>query len=303
MTTPRFIPTSRIAQVSAFWAYPCSFVSIVKVSESPGCGAGDGLEDLLAPALGIAFDALAAVYAPKLALVDRLDAGLADEIVGQVPDVLELGELLTGHWTGVAEDLRQERPVGVLATGLDHDLHAGQLVAGLGDEPGGHLVDIARDSDEVERRAGVAVDGGVDVGDGHAQQRREPVHDGRSFGERQVGGTELDHERRDVGHERAPIAVVDDAARSDDRLEDGAVSRGQRRQPSTVDDLEVEQPRREAADPDDGDEGEGEEPGEAADRFRPLVEERGHQSIRSVSARRSWIEIASGPITAARMVS
>ena len=36
MTTPRFIPTSRIAQVSAFWAYPCSFVSIVKVSESPG---------------------------------------------------------------------------------------------------------------------------------------------------------------------------------------------------------------------------------------------------------------------------
>ena len=61
MTTPRFIPTSFIAHFSAFWAYCCSFVSIVSVSESPGRALGDGLEDLRAAAGGIPLDALAPV--------------------------------------------------------------------------------------------------------------------------------------------------------------------------------------------------------------------------------------------------
>ena len=36
MTTPRLIPTFFIAHWSAFWAFLCSLVSIVSVSESPG---------------------------------------------------------------------------------------------------------------------------------------------------------------------------------------------------------------------------------------------------------------------------
>ena len=52
------------------------------------------------------------------------------------------------------------------------------------------------DPDEVERRARVAVDRGVDVGGGHAQQRRESVDDDRALLERQVGRAELDDERR-----------------------------------------------------------------------------------------------------------
>ena len=86
-------------------------------------------------------------------------------------------------------------------------------------------------------------------------------------------------------------------------LEDGPVLRRQGREAAAVDDLEVEQPRRQAADADDDDEAEDEEPREAADRLRAIVEEVAHQSTRSASARRSWIEIASGPIRAARTVS
>ena len=36
ITTPRLMPTSFIAHFIAFWAYCCSFVSIVSVSELPG---------------------------------------------------------------------------------------------------------------------------------------------------------------------------------------------------------------------------------------------------------------------------
>ena len=36
ITTPRLMPISFIAHFRAFWAYFCSLVSIVRVSESPG---------------------------------------------------------------------------------------------------------------------------------------------------------------------------------------------------------------------------------------------------------------------------
>ena len=179
----------------------------------------------------------------------------------------------------------------------------GRSTVGLGDEACRLLVDVAGDPDEVEGRARVPVDRGVDVGGGHAEQRGQSIDDDGPLVDRQVRGPQLDDERRDVRDERAAVPVVDQPARRLDGLEDGPILRGERRQAATVDDLEVEQARRQAADGEDDDEAEGEEARQRSDGLRAVVEEGRHQSIRSTSARRSWIEMTSGPIRAARTVS
>ena len=66
ITTPRLMPTSFIAHFIAFWAYCCSFVSIVSVSESPGRASVSGLEGLRLAARSVALDALGPVDAPQL---------------------------------------------------------------------------------------------------------------------------------------------------------------------------------------------------------------------------------------------
>src|SRR6185369_744540 len=102
---------------------------------------------------------------------------------------------------------------------------------------------------------------------------------------------------------RPTVAVVDQATRRRDRFLDGPVLGGKRGKAAAVDDLEVEQSRGQAGHGDDHREGEDEVAGEVADGARSFVVERAHQSSRSDSVRRSWIEIASGPINAARIVS
>ncbi len=72
---------------------------------------------------------------------------------------------------------------------------------------------------------------------------------------------------------------------------------------TTFDDLEIEQASRQSAHADDYDESEDEEARQAPDGLGAVVEEDAHQSIRSASAWRSWMEIARGPISAARIVS
>jgi hypothetical protein len=199
--------------------------------------------------------------------------------------------------------VRGQRSVHVLASGLDVDLHAGQIVRGLRDEPRRLLVDITRDPDEIERRPRIAIDRGVDVRRGHMEERRKTVDDNRPLNERQVGRSKLDDERWHVRDERPAVPVVDHATRRDDRLEHRAVSNGLRGEGVALHDLHVEQPSRETGHRDDRDQREHQEPGEALDVARPFVEEDAHQSIRSVSIRRSWIDTASGPIRAASTVS
>ena len=276
---------------------------MVRVSESPGLGLRDRLEDLGLPAGRVLLDALGAVDAAQIGLVLRLDPDLADEVVGEVPVLLERRELLAGDGPRVAEDLRHQWAVGVRPPGLDGDLDPGQVEAGLGDQAGGALVHVRRDPDEIERRARVPVDRGVDVIRRHAEERGESVDDRRPLVERQVRRAQLDDERGDVRDEGAAVSVVDQAARRGDRLQGRSISRREGGEAAAVDDLEIEQARREAGDRDDDREGEDEETGDAADWLRAFVVERAHQSSRSVSARRSWIEIASGPINAARIVS
>ena len=209
-------------------------------------GLADRLEDLGSPSGRVALDVLAPVGPAQLGLVLGLEPGLAEEVVREVAERLELGQLIGRDGAGVAEDLREQRAVGVLPARLDGDLHAGQLETGLGDQPSGVLVDVARDPDEVEVGARVPVDRGVDLGDVHAEQGRQPLDDLWSLGLRKIGGPQLDREGRDIGHQRAAGPVVDQAARRLDRLQDGSIVRGERREPAAVDDLQVEQAGRSA---------------------------------------------------------
>ena len=98
-------------------------------------------------------------------------------------------------------------------------------------------------------------------------------------------------------------SIVDQATRRRDRLLDRPVVGRKGGEAATVDDLEVEQSSRQTCDGDDHGEGKDEEAGEIPNWARTFVVERTHQSSRSDSVRRSWIEIASGPIKAARIVS
>ena len=266
-------------------------------------GLCERLEDLGLLARGVLLDTLRAVDAPQAALVLRFDADLADQVVGEVAVLFQVEELLAGDRTRVAEDLRHQRPVRVQPSRLDRDLDSRKLEAGLRDEAGGPLVHVGGDPDEIEGRPRVAVDGGVDVGGGHAEEGGQAIDDDRALIEWQVRGAELDDEGGHVRDEGAAVAVVDQAARCRDRLLDGPIVGRKRGKATTVDDLEIEESRGQAGDRDDHREGEDEEAGEVADGARTFVVERAHQSSRSDSVRRSWIEIASGPINAARIVS
>ena len=103
---------------------------------------------------------------------------------------------------GVAEDVRQERAVRVLAPGLDDDVDARQLVDRLGDDPGDLLGHVLRDPDGIEAGTRGAVERGQDLGRLHLQERAEALGDVLALAERQVGRDDLDRPRRDVADEQ-----------------------------------------------------------------------------------------------------
>jgi hypothetical protein len=263
----------------------------------------DRLQDLGLATGGVLLDALTPVDASQLRLVLGLDPDLAEKIIGEIPVGLELGELITGDGTGVAEDLRHQGAVGVLAPRLDGHLDTGQVSTGFGDQASGALVDVGGDPDEVECRTRIAVDRRVDISWGHPEKCRKPLDDDRTLVERQIRGAKLDHEGGHVRDECSAVPIIDQPPWRHDRLEHRLVVCCERGQTSAIDDLKVEEAGGQAADGDDDDEDEGDEAGQTPNRLRAVVEEGAHQSNRSDSARRSWMEIASGPISAARTVS
>ena len=175
--TPRLSPARFIAQVTAFSASFCSLVSIVSVRESPGWASRSVERTWSFAAGGVALDRLLAVDAAQRRLVRRLDTRLADEVVGLVALVLEGLERLGVDRARVADDLRHERAVGVVALRLHRDLDAGQREALLGDQVGRLDRDVLGDPDEVEPRTGIRVDRDVDVCLVDPEQRRQASDD------------------------------------------------------------------------------------------------------------------------------
>ncbi len=68
-----------------------------------------------------------------------------------------------------------------MAPRLDDHLDARQVGRRLGDQPRGLLVDVTRDPREIERRARVAIDRGVDVGRRQMQQGGQSLDDHRAL--------------------------------------------------------------------------------------------------------------------------
>src|SRR6185503_20315790 len=96
-----------------------------------GFGLGHGLEVLDLSAGGVLLDGLRPVPAAKLGLVERLEAGLAEEVVREIALLPQVRKLLRRDRARIAEQLRDERPLRVLAACLDRDFDARQRVAGL----------------------------------------------------------------------------------------------------------------------------------------------------------------------------
>ena len=188
-----------------------------------GAGLADRLQHLRPPTGRIALDSLATICPAQLGFIGGLHAGLADQIVREIAPGLEIGQLLGRDRSGVAQDLGHQWTISVLAAGLDSDLHAGKLERGLRDQPRRALLDVARDAHEVEVRARIRVDRGLDVGYIHVEQGGQPFHDLQPLRLRKIRRPQLDNERRDVGDEDPTSSVVDQAARRRDRLHDGAI--------------------------------------------------------------------------------
>ena len=94
-----------MAHLSAFSASRCVSTSRLSSSEAPGDGRPDLVEHADLPARSVALDLLDAVLAAKLGLVDALDAGSADGVVGQVALVAKLLQVISRDRTAVADEL------------------------------------------------------------------------------------------------------------------------------------------------------------------------------------------------------
>ena len=81
-----------------------------------------------------------------------------------------------------------------------------------------------------------------------AEQPGEARDDQFALREGQVGGSDLDRERRHVLDQLDAVAIVDQAAGGGCRLEDHAVVVGQRGVVATLGDLELEEPKAERTD-------------------------------------------------------
>ena len=223
-------------------------------------GLTDGVQDLKLPARGVTLDGLAAVYAAELVLVISLETGLPEDVVREVTLSLQAIELIRRDRARVAKDLRQERSRRVLPPGLDDDLDAGQVKSRFRDQVGRFLRDVLGNPDEIETRAGIAVDRCIDIGSGRAGQAREPRDDVIAAVLWQIRRPDLDGERRHVRHQLQAVSIVDEATRRRDRLDNGPVAQRQRRIVADAHDLHVEQSSGQRTESDDHSEPEHQEP-------------------------------------------
>ena len=152
--------------------------------------------------------------AVQVAVERRLDPRLPDLVAGLVPcgGVLQL---LLGDLAHIAEQLRRDVPVRVVAEVGGGDLHARKLVPVLSDVADLGLVHPDFDRDRRQRIALSLVDSVPHLSDRDVDDLRQQLQltVARIPGLRQVGGIELDRSAADVVHEHFSVAVEDLAAR------------------------------------------------------------------------------------------
>ena len=161
-------------------------------------------------AVGVRDHRALAVVARQKVVVVLLDAGAAHHVVElDGAPLARRGEVVLGDRAGVAQHVRGERAVRVVAHAALLDVHAGKRVGMLGDE--GRVAQA-----RVARHHALALRAGRGVLDAlahhvvrHAEQRREPQHDVAVVGHVGIG---QHGERRAVSHERKAVGVADEAA-------------------------------------------------------------------------------------------
>ena len=209
---------------------------------------GDLLEDTHAAAERVDLDLLPARLAAQLLVPRLLEVRLADQIAPPDVRIRRPRELVLAHLADVAEEVRRQRTVRIVAPRPDAQRHAGQLeLVGLERHHAGP-VEVAAHHDALVRRAlrrraeplGDGILGLVEVRGQRAQHRR-PVA--------RVLGNEHDVEGGAVVDQQLAVAVVDHAARRRHADQADAVVLRERPHLGPLHHLQRDQPR------DDGDEG------------------------------------------------
>ena len=268
-----------------------------------GLGFAIRRQDLELASGRISLNGLLPVHAAERRFVGRLDARLADEVVRLIALVLDRLQRVGIDRAGIPDDLRHQRPVDVVPLRFDRDLDPGEREPLLGDDVGRLDRDVLGDPDEIEPGPGVAVDRDVDLRLLDPEQGGQPGHDLVALRERQVRGSDLDRIARFVRDELTAAPVEDQATGRWQRLRDGPVLLGTGLVDLAADELEVDEPGRETADPDQDRDPEDQEADELALARRSLVDDRrGYHATRSRSADRRRSAIAIGPTTAATAV-
>ena len=288
------------AAVASFWIVR----SIVSVSDAPGTACWVVRRTWTSRPVA-SRSTSSCPYVPRSSRLERrLDAGLADQVVGEVALRLEAGEGAAVDGPGVAEDVGEQRAVGVLASRLDDDVDAGQVVRRTRRRCA--RCSRARPGRPARGRTGSPgpCRASSRISTDPSRAGPQPLRDVVAAAEREVGGRDLHGPRGDVAHEQPALAVVDQPAGRRDRLRDRPVRLGPGRVHLPALDLEVGEPRPEDAEHQDHHDPEGQEPDGTAIAL-PVRREQGvvHQSTRSASRRRAAMATASGPKMAARTTS
>ena len=162
--------------------------------------------------------------AAEIRVVGGLDAGLADHVAGLVALLRQRLQLLRGDLADVAEHLRRQRPVRVVADVRRRRLDAGELRRVLGEVVHHRVLRRLPQDDRRHRIALMHLDRGGDLVQRNVRHTRERAELVVAVDVvlRQVGRPELDGGGGGVRDEHVPVPVEDDAARSLDR--DGAGS-------------------------------------------------------------------------------
>ena len=116
----------------------------------PGDGLLVRLQNLELAARRVALDGFDSVGAAQLLLVHGFDSRFAEQIVGLVALILQLGQACCVDRSRVAQDLGQQRSVEIASLRFDVHLDAGQREGFLGDDVCDVPGYVLRDSDEIE---------------------------------------------------------------------------------------------------------------------------------------------------------
>ena len=196
-------------------------------------------------------DLLAAGLPAQVRVVVLLEALLADDVVGRVPFTFERLVFFFGDLSDVAEEMRAELVVRVIAHGLRLEVEARQLILRFGQTRHLRAREVACEDDRPVRLVGrYLIEVGVvdaamveqalpEQAPGYVEHASELTH--RRIDVVHVAWNHRAHERRPAAHEHHAVAIVDATARCSDRYAADLIRAGRCGIPCALDELDLRQ--------------------------------------------------------------